>query len=95
MSQIEEAGGDKIAAGFVHCKLSEWVVADNFTPYPEDNLHSVYGIAEEELDEDIILCLFEEMKIPLPSRDFLAVFGAVDTPLKIAQLVSSSRGELP
>lgn len=91
ISRVEIAGGDIEAATALYGKLEEWVVADEFTPYPEDSLLTVYGIAEEELDEDIILQIFDKLKIPLPSPASIAAFGIVDTPISIARLASISR----
>ncbi|MBU0832079.1 MAG: hypothetical protein KKH33_06815 [Alphaproteobacteria bacterium] len=91
--QILDAGGDPEAAFIVYRKLTEWTYVKGFTPYPEDDLGKVYGIAEEELDEDMILDILNSLGVPPPSKERMVAFGAVKTPLQIAQLVSLARAE--
>lgn len=92
--QVSDAGGDREAAAAVHRKLMDWAYVDGFTPYPEDSLGQVYGIAEEELDEDFILDILNVLSVPLPSKERLSAFGPVATPLQVAQLVSLARAGL-
>lgn len=91
--QISDAGGDREAAFIVYRKLSEWTYVKGFTPYPVDDLGKIYGIAEEELDEDMILDVLNSLGVPPPSKERVAAFGAVKTPLQITQLVSLARAE--
>jgi hypothetical protein len=91
--EIMVGGGDRAAAILVWKKLQDWVCAENFTPYPSDNLENVFGIAEEELDEDLILSILQELSVPPPSDEALSVFGRIDTPLRVAQLVARCRAE--
>lgn len=90
VEHIAEQGGDEMAAVALWRHLREWAV-DDFTPYPTDSLGSVFGIAEEELDEDLILGILRELNVPTPSSEMLSQFGAVDTPLRVAQLVALCR----
>jgi hypothetical protein len=91
--RIVEMNGDRIAAVAVWNRLREWCFVEGFTPYPGDSLTWVFGIAEEELDEDLILAILSELKLQPPSERLLRDFGPVDTPLRIAQLVVFSRSE--
>jgi hypothetical protein len=72
-------------------RLKEWTVVPDFTPYPGDSSGSVFGIAEEELDEDLILSMLRELAVPIPTKAQVSAFGPVDTPLRIAQLVALCR----
>jgi hypothetical protein len=67
------------------------VVVDGFTPYPDDSLCFVYGVAEEELDEDLIARVFVTLKVPLPDAAFMKHFGKVDSAWQIAKLVGRAR----
>lgn len=91
VEQIVREGGDSTAAARIWNRLKDGIYNSDFTPYPSDRFDSVFGILEEELDEDLVFALFNELGVPLPSREFLAQFGAVDTPLRLAQLIAASR----
>jgi hypothetical protein len=89
--RILAGGGDEQAGALLWDVLvSDWVV-EGFTPYPEDSLGGVYGLAEEDLDEDLILRILREERIPVPGRHFVQSFGVIDSPLRLAQFVSECR----
>lgn len=73
--------------GFEFCTT----LRTNHSRVPSDRLGTVYGIAEQELDADVILSIFRDLNIAPPSNRFLAEFGVVDTPIRIAQLVATCR----
>lgn len=89
--QVVDEGGDEEAAYIIRKKLCDWAYAGEFTPYPDDDLTRVYGIAEEELDEDLILAVLNELGVPPPNAEQLKEFGSVETPLRVARLVSFAR----
>lgn len=91
VARVSDMGGDQDAARLMHEKLNDWVYAQGFTPYPDDDLGKVYGMAEEELDEDLILSIFQQLGVPQPSKERIASFGVVDTPLRVAQLVEAAK----
>jgi len=92
-TRISDAGGDREAATFVYRKLNEWIYAKGFTPYPDDSFGRLYGIAEEELDEDLILEAFDTLAVAPPGQERLKAVGPVDTPLQVAKLIAEARGE--
>jgi hypothetical protein len=92
VSSIEQRNGDGQAARAIWQKLRDWCYDPSFAPGPEDDLEYVFGIAEEELDEDIILDIFKALRLEVPGEAEVKAFGDVDTPLRIAQLVAQSRG---
>ncbi len=49
--------------------LTENAAIDGFKPHPEDDLLAVFGLAEEDLDEDVVLELLQHCgcRIPQPS----------------------------
>jgi len=51
----------------------------------------VFGIAEEELDEDLILDVFSILELATPSEPELKAFGVIDTATDIARLVALTR----
>lgn len=91
VQRIADQGGDALAAAALWSRLKDWTYVNDFTPYPTDRLGSVFGIAEEELDEDLILGILRELNVPTPSNEFLSEFGVIDTPIRVAQLVALCR----
>lgn len=91
VSQIGAAGGDIEAATMIYAHLLAWNFVDGFTPYPDDALDHVYGIVEEELEEDIILHILETLGVAVPSQMMLSNFGPANTPVRIAQLIQQAR----
>jgi len=89
--QIVKQGGDRDAASAVWRKLKEWGYEDGFTPQPADSLSSVFGIAEEELDEDLVLDILKELNVSVPNREVVGAFGVIDTPLQVAKFVAHCR----
>jgi len=71
-------------------KLLEVRADDQFSPYPDDDLLQVFGLAEEDLDEDVILEIITLTGSAVPSRDMLAKFGPVNTPADIIKLIEMS-----
>jgi hypothetical protein len=91
VEEIKRASGDAEASILIRNHLLEWIYAPDFTPYPEDKLGYTYGIREEELDDDLILMVLQHLNIRPPTTEELAPFGAVDTPIQVAQLVKRAR----
>jgi hypothetical protein len=91
VQQIAEQGGDGVAAAAIWRFLKEWGYEDGFTPYPTDSLGSVFGIAEEELEVDLILGILRELNLATPSQKVIDDFGVVDTPLRVALLIARCR----
>ena len=91
IDSIIQSGGDQEAAEMVHSKLQDWIYYEGFTAYPDDSLSSVFGIAEEELDEDLILDIFMKLSLSTPSQQEVTTFGPIDTPTGVAQLVALAR----
>jgi len=71
--------------------LMEFVCVDAFQPHPDDELGYVYGIDEEELDEDLLLKLLTDHGIPIPSAEQVRPFGPVSTPRKAVKFLSACR----
>ena len=90
-SQIADRGGDAQAALAIWRHLSQWISADGFAPDPSDSLGSVFGISEEELDEDLVLGVFAELGLKQPTTALAFEFGRLDTPLRVAQFVAHCR----
>lgn len=91
VTRIQERGGDSEAASLIWTHLHEWGLEESFTPYPTDDLLSVFGIAEDELDTDLIAAILTRFDLPLPTTELLKEFGDVGTPLQVARLVSEMR----
>jgi hypothetical protein len=63
----------------------------DFEPSPDDDLCYLYGIAEEDLDEDIILFLLNLFEVPVPPIPEVDAFGPVNTPKDIVKLISRAQ----
>ncbi len=70
-------------------KLNSVKVRKELTPYPDDDLLRVYGLADEDLDEDVVLRIIEELEVPVPDHDDLEAFGPVKTPCDVVRLIES------
>lgn len=91
IDRILAVGGDAEAARFVRNELLDWVYVPNFTPYPDDSLSRLFGIAEEELDEDLIQQMFKSLAVALPPAGMFRHVGTLDTPSQLAKLVNAAR----
>ncbi len=78
------------AADMLWEKLAEATVYGQFTPYPDDDLLKVFGLAEEDLDEDVILEIITATGSVVPDRNQLKKFGPVNTPADIVKLIEMS-----
>ena len=79
----------RIAAASLWDRLNEIKVVQEFSPSPEDDLFKVYGLAEEDLDEDVVLSLIEEVGVTVPTKERLDRFGVVKTPRDIVRLIEA------
>src|SRR5689334_23184057 len=91
VTSIVDAGGDAAAAIAAWKVLTDRTLDDGLSPYPEDSLGSIYGLAEEDLDEDLILPFLNDHKIAVPSQDAIAAFGPIDSTIRLAQFISFCR----
>jgi len=88
---IAATGGDSRAAEMVWDALLAGGLEAGFTPYPDDSLARIYGIAEEELEVDLVARIFKEIGLPLPDSAAAKTFGTVDSPRRLVQFVSRCR----
>lgn len=91
ISLITKEGADKKTAGTIWEVLIADRIDENFAPYPDDSLGRVYGIAEEELDQDLIVRVLKELNIPIPDHDYTQRFGVIDSPRRVAEFVDDCR----
>jgi hypothetical protein len=79
----------KKAADMLWCKLKESAMVEEFTPYPEDDLLHTYGLAEEDLDEDIILAIITCLGVSAPRPDLVRKIGPIRTPIDVIRLIEA------
>ena len=91
VEQLAEAAAEKRAAGLLWDLLVEAAVIDDFRPLPDDSLPELYGLAEEELDEDLILHILQAMELPPPCPAALSEIGEVETPRDVMRLIRAAR----
>jgi hypothetical protein len=80
----------RAAAGMLWEKLQERLCFEGFSPHPTDDLCRVYGLAEEDLDEDVILAMLNTLHCPSPGEDVLNNIGPINTPKDLIRLVEAS-----
>jgi hypothetical protein len=86
--QLSKAGGDSEVIEEVWVILTDYAI-DGFKPKPEDNLQYIFGLAEEDLDEDVVLKLLETYNWRIPNESELASMKPVDTVQDLVMLVSA------
>jgi hypothetical protein len=91
VQQITSQGGDGPTAESLWERLKDCIYTDAFTPYPTDDLQAIFGITDEELDEDLVLAILREEKVSIPTEEILSDFGPTWTPLQVALLVKRCR----
>jgi hypothetical protein len=79
------------AAGLLWDKLLEVAIVPAFKPHPNDNFLKMYGLADEDLDEDVIIAIFKSLGLELPSSATLQNVGKVDSPSQFILLLRLSR----
>jgi hypothetical protein len=52
---------------------------EDFRPKPEDDLIKTFGLADEDLDEDVVLPLLERCGCRIPAADEVSALGPVAT----------------
>lgn len=87
---IHGLGSDELerqAAGMLWDKLIAVAVVPDFRPFPDDNFLYMYGLADEDLDEDIILAILTSLGRILPSPAVIRNIGPIASPKEFVQLV--------
>lgn len=88
--QLSDAGGDSEVIEDVWTILTDHAI-DGFKPKPDDNLQYIFGLAEEELDEDVILKLLQTYGCRIPNEREIASMWPVDTVQDLVLFVSAMK----
>jgi hypothetical protein len=85
-------GNDSSVASVVWDTLQKEAVVEGFKPKPGDDLHQVFGLMDEDLD-DVALRILTECgcRVPLPTET--AAMRPVTTTADLVSFVSSMAGE--
>ena len=86
--QLLNAGADTETIEQVWTLLADHAV-EGFKPKPEDNLQYLFGLAEEDLDEEVILALLEANGCHIPNESEVARMGPLDSVHDLVMFVSS------
>jgi hypothetical protein len=78
---------EELAAGILWDKLTEVAVIPDFRPDPDDDFLYLYGLADEDLDEDIILEILTLLGLKPPSPSELQTVGQISSPRDFIRLV--------
>lgn len=68
--------------------LVDAAVTKDFKPYPEDELLKTFGLAEEDLDEDIVLVLLERCACRIPTPDEMETMEPLQTVADLVEFIS-------
>lgn len=79
------------AAGLLWEKLVEAAVISDFRPKPDDNFLRIYGLAEEDLDEDIVMAILIQLGFGVPRPAVIEQAGEIASPREFMQLVRLTR----
>ena len=80
----------RAAAALLWDKLVVLKLCDEFNPYPSDDLLKVYGLAEEDLDIDVVLDILNGLNCRIPDQATIDAIGPIDTPRDLIRLVEAS-----
>ena len=80
----------RAAAAMLWDKLSSLKVCEEFTPYPSDDLLSTFGVAEEDLDVDVITDIAKSLSRSVPDQATVEIFRAVATPAHVVRLIEAT-----
>lgn len=75
------------AADLLWDKLVEAAMIKDFRPLPDDHFLRLYGLTEEDLDEDIILEILVALGISVPPPELAREAGPIETPRDLLRLV--------
>ena len=78
---------ERQAAGLLWDKLIEIAIVPDFRPSPDDNFLHIYGLADEDLDEDVILAILKSLKRVPPAEAVMTEIGPITSPQQFMQLV--------
>ncbi|HEX8258479.1 MAG TPA: hypothetical protein VF589_12685 [Allosphingosinicella sp.] len=93
LNDISESPFEREVALSLWHHLRSQSVEPDFKPSPGDSLIHIYGIAEEELDEDLILSLLSKHGIPIPDPESITSFGPVSTPRDVVRFLAHLKRE--
>lgn len=79
------------AAALLWDKLVEAAMIEDFRPLPDDDFLRLYGLAEEDLDEDIILEILIGLGIGVPPPGVAGEAGPIGSPRDLLRLVRLAR----
>lgn len=92
IDQVSSTEIGKAAAAILWEKLDDGWVHDEFSPYPDDDFGKIYGMAEEELDEDTILDIILKLNLSIPDQEKIDKIGPINTPRDLIMLIETISG---
>ena len=75
--------------------LREIAVLPDFRPLPSDDLLYLYGLSEEEVDEEVVCRLVVELDLILPPEEVIKKVGKIGTPRDVLRLLRLTRSRSP
>lgn len=90
---VEELSGNELekrAASMLWDLLVTSAVIEDFRPLPDDSFQWMFGLAEEDLDDDIVLHILQELRLPIPNFEEVNAIGPIETSRDLIELVSKA-----
>jgi hypothetical protein len=84
----------RAAAGLLWDKLQKLKVHDEFTPYPSDDLLRTFGLAEQDLDVDVIIDIAKTLDRAVPDQTIVDAVGVVATLADVVRLIEATRASV-
>ena len=88
VEDIASTGGLPEAAERVWDAIDDFGTEPGFSLYPDDDLLRIIGIAEEDLEDDVIIKTCNDLGLSIPSQELVDRLGTINTPRDVVRLVS-------
>jgi hypothetical protein len=86
VEELAQSDLERHAAAKLWDLLVEAAVVEEFRPLPNDNFLRLYGLADEDLDDDIILPVLHSIGLD-PDPQIVASVGTVESPIDVMKLI--------
>lgn len=94
VGQLAQSDLERRAAGKLWDLLVDAAVVEDFRPLPDDDFLRLYGLADEDLDDDIIFSILQSVGLT-PSSEVITAAGVMRSPKDFIRLVRLAESVTP
>jgi hypothetical protein len=87
VAELASGDAEELAARLLWDKLVDIAVVPDFRPSPDDNFLYIYGLADEDLDDDLILRILTTLKRNPPPPPLVRRIGPISSPRDFMKLM--------